>query len=81
MTGGCQFSEVCRPLRNLRSLGYSRLVRFYEGIYCRRNHACCAARMVAEASGVESVPHDLLPPEIDRARQLIRDLACSAVPD
>ncbi len=68
-------------MSNLRSLGDWKLVKFYEGIYCRRNHACCATRMVAEALGVESVPPDLLPPEIDRARQLIRDLACPAVPD
>lgn len=81
MTGGCQFSEGCRPLSNLRSSGESRLVKFYEGIYCRRNHACCATRMVAEVLGVESIPPDLLPPEIDRARQLIRNLACPAVPD
>ena len=68
-------------MSHLRSSGHLRLVTFYEGIYCRRNHACCATRMVAEVLGVESVPPDLLPPEIDRARQRVRNLACPAASD
>lgn len=68
-------------MSNLRSSGDLGLVEFYEGIYCLRNHACCATRIVAEVLGVESVPPDLLPPDIDRARQLLRDIACLAAPD
>ena len=66
----CEFAEGCN-LRGRLFRSLPRLVQEYEGTYCDADRSQCARYMVASEFGPEKVPLDLLPFQIDRAKEAI----------
>lgn len=66
----CEFAEGC-DLRGRLFRPSPKLVQEYEGTYCDADCSQCARYMVASEFGPDKVPLDLLPFQIDRAKEAI----------
>ena len=66
----CEFAEGC-DLRGRLFRPSPMLVQEYEGTYCDADRSQCARYMVAREFGSDKVPLDLLPFQIDRAKEAI----------
>lgn len=68
----CERMEKCKYF-NERLKELEAVQEMWKKNYCRADKTQCARYMVLQALGLDKVPNNLVPTQIDRAKSLISD--------
>ena len=68
---GCERLLKCQIVNNPNEEVVS--VKKVKEKYCNTNYSACARYMVLKSVGADFVPNDLLPDEVERAKEIIEE--------
>ncbi|MDH4139766.1 MAG: hypothetical protein OEV43_04270 [Coriobacteriia bacterium] len=66
----CAYRHTCRFFSKGRLDGFSGIAGLFEARYCGSDYTSCMRYQIAEARGFDSVPSDMYPNDVARARNL-----------
>ncbi len=67
----CGFRDRCNMFEGGRLSGFSGIALLFEARYCSGDPAKCVRNKLAEVRGFDSVPSDMYPNDVARARGLM----------
>jgi len=67
----CMYRGRCRIFHEGRLDGFNGIAGLFQARYCGGSPARCVRHQIAEARGFDSVPSDIYPNDVARARTLM----------